>query len=323
MNTRTIKSPVTGRKCADPEESVSASCIINAYSCIGIDVSAHFLDLKEVFIYRCSDTGYRFFAPCTLEADSTFYDLLNSKNGYYRLKEEHRLATLYIGSCSRVLEIGSGSGLFLESISPITTNSVGLETNLGAATTSRQRGIHTETLDIFEYADISTDGAFDVVCSFQVLEHVYDVKRFIDSALKVLKPGGYFIIGVPNNNPFLYRHDKFHALNLPPHHMGLWSIESLEALAGFFPLDIQNIRAERLSQGKLDYFFQIQRGYAEASSDTLRHLYYAGLLSIKPGRLRASIMKHASKKYDGRNLLAVYSKSNSPSKSCNSTRNTR
>jgi hypothetical protein len=75
--------------------------------------------------------------------------------------------------------------------------------------------------------------------------------------LKALKKGGKLIIGVPNSNPFLYKYDKYHTLNLPPHHMGLWNKFSLANLANYFPMSVDNIIVEALQQHEFEYYFKI------------------------------------------------------------------
>jgi 2-polyprenyl-3-methyl-5-hydroxy-6-metoxy-1,4-benzoquinol methylase len=70
---------------------------------------------------------------------------------------------------------------------------------------------------------------YDAVCLFQVLEHMHDISGFFKHVRAFIKPQGKLIISVPNNNPYLYVNDKLHTLNLPPHHMGLWTGSSLTA----------------------------------------------------------------------------------------------
>lgn len=303
-----IVSPVTGSRNVSLLETLDVKEIIQAYSLINLDVSSYFDNVSTIHLYLCVETGYRFFSPSSLSADSKFYDLLNKKNWYYGIRHEHKRAARYLPLQSNLLEVGSGNGDFLQYVSSLTKSSLGLETNFSAACVSRERGIHTQVSDIYDYAINSKSGDFDVVCGFQVLEHVHDVRRFIESALRLLKPGGLLIIGVPNNNPYLYKYDKYHALNLPPHHMGLWSIESLRALADHFPLQIVDISAERLSPYELVNYYKIQRAHAASSLKIIKYLFYQGLISIRPFGLRSRIMNFTSRQHDGRNILAVYSR---------------
>jgi len=49
-----------------------------------------------------------------------------------------------------------------------------------------------------------SDESFDIVGSFTVFEHVEDPELFLNEKLKVLKPGGYLILGCPNFATVLY-----------------------------------------------------------------------------------------------------------------------
>jgi SAM-dependent methyltransferase len=42
------------------------------------------------------------------------------------------------------------------------------------------------------------DGLFDVVSLFSVVEHVPDQRRSLEDVMRVLKPGGYLVVQVPN-----------------------------------------------------------------------------------------------------------------------------
>jgi len=54
----------------------------------------------------------------------------------------------------------------------------------------------------FLYGDIYQPGleddSFDVVCSFQVLEHLHEPRRFAEEARRLLRPGGSCFISTPN-----------------------------------------------------------------------------------------------------------------------------
>jgi SAM-dependent methyltransferase len=86
---------------------------------------------------------------------------------------------------------------------------------------------------------------FDVVCSFQVLEHITALNSFIMSQMGVLKSGGRLIIGVPNNDSFI-REDSNDVLNRPPHHANLWTADSLKYLSNLYPVELERIYYEPL-----------------------------------------------------------------------------
>src|SRR3546814_18713183 len=78
-------------------------------------------------------------------------------------------------------------------------------------------------------------GYYDVVCSYQVLEHIADVEGVINAMVDCLKPGGLMIVSVPNNNSFIRKVTlPARILNLQPHHMGLWDEYYLRTMEEFF-----------------------------------------------------------------------------------------
>jgi 2-polyprenyl-3-methyl-5-hydroxy-6-metoxy-1,4-benzoquinol methylase len=89
-----------------------------------------------------------------------------------------------------------------------------LELNEKAIQTGRAKGldVHADTIQDFARTH---QNAFDVVCYFQVLEHITDVQSFVQASVDALKPGGKLIICVPNNEGFL-KYDKHNLLNQPP-----------------------------------------------------------------------------------------------------------
>lgn len=57
------------------------------------------------------------------------------------------------------------------------------------------------------------DESFDLVASFEVMEHLIDYKLFLSEVKRVLKPGGYFVLATPNS-----RWRLRHGLTNPFHH---------------------------------------------------------------------------------------------------------
>ncbi len=242
-----INSPVTLSNNTELVETVPVQLIKDGYKqLLDIDVSPWFTGLTEISIYRCNDTGFRFYHPETIFGDAGFYAELQKKNFYYnQWIWEHETALQNIATGSRLLEVGCGTGSFIEKLSSKGFNCTGIELNSAAAEVCRQKGltVHNELLETHIN---SHSGLYDVVCAFQVLEHVYDVRSFINCCLQCLKPGGKLIFAVPNNNPWYYRYDKYHIMNLPPHHSGLWNKEAFLRLPAFFPFKTEKILFEPL-----------------------------------------------------------------------------
>jgi 2-polyprenyl-3-methyl-5-hydroxy-6-metoxy-1,4-benzoquinol methylase len=296
-----IISPITKKENVKIVRKINPSIIIDQYrNQLNTDTSKYFENIDELFICKCTDSSYRFYYP-TISGDASFYEELqrNRSTDYYSWRWEHEKSYIeIIKENDYVLDIGCGSGYFLSKISEKTTNIQGLESNDLAIEKCREKNIPVIKSDIQAFSKNNV-GVFDVVCAFQVLEHINDVKSFIESSLRVLKPQGKLIIGVPNNNPYLHKYDIYHTLNLPPHHIGLWSEKSLRKLTCFFPMKIFKLDIE--PNFSYDYWFNIQTSYFLRF---LRNVCVGGFFK----RLIYIILKKFNRFIKGRNLLVVYVK---------------
>jgi 2-polyprenyl-3-methyl-5-hydroxy-6-metoxy-1,4-benzoquinol methylase len=289
-----IISPVTGKNNVEIIDRIDSKLIIEKYQKdYNIDVNPYFIGITKVSICRCKDSMYRFYYPVIL-GDGHFYEKLQSISpSYYHWNWEHGEAFNVIKKNDYVLDIGCGSGFFLEGIKEKTVNVKGLEYNDLALKKCKERGITAIKSNIEDFSKENMN-CFDVICAFQVLEHISDVKSFISSCLNALRPGGKLIIGVPNNNPYLYRKDINHTLNMPPHHIGLWNKKSLQKLALFFEMQNFSLQVEPLYN--FEYWFKIQiDGNIINRSRFLRKIAH-------------KVLKRFSHRFAGRNLLAIYTK---------------
>ena len=91
------------------------------------------------------------------------------------------------------LEIGTGTGVFLESLRSVGFEKlVGVEPSesaIAAAPEARRAWIRK---GIFNDADYESS-SFDLICCFMTMEHVADPGYIARSALRLLKPGGAFV----------------------------------------------------------------------------------------------------------------------------------
>lgn len=242
-------SPITGGEVQLIETSSCEALIKRYTSKLNIDVSRFFEGISTIQVYECIDTKYRFFYPFNISGDGKFYEQLQDTRGYYLpWKWEHETALEYIKSDESLLEIGSARGAFLEGLKNrfgVNFNGRGIELNEAAAKMAQEKGLHVDVKFIQEVAEKEPE-SYDVICFFQVLEHINDVMPFMQSAVKCLKPKGKIILSVPNNASFI-RDIPMNHLNMPPHHMGLWDKESLTNVSEILNLKPVDFRFEALS----------------------------------------------------------------------------
>lgn len=117
-----------------------------------------------------------------------------------------------------ILENGCGVGMYVEHLSPMAGEVVGLEYDFERAREARERSGEI-TNAAGEKLPFSLD-CFDLILSHEVLEHVQDDRQAVQEMVRVLRPGGRIAIFVPNRGyPFethgIYWRGRYHFGNIP------------------------------------------------------------------------------------------------------------
>ncbi len=111
----------------------------------------------------------------------------------------YEFAKKFIKPGMRVADLGCGTGYGSVYLSKIGCEVVGVDKNLEAVEYAKK---HYGKWARFLKRDIEKlslkDKEFDVVCSFEVIEHLNNVKAFVKEAKRILKRGGFFILSTPN-----------------------------------------------------------------------------------------------------------------------------
>lgn len=115
--------------------------------------------------------------------------------GYNDRKTLGRLSRARL-SGSRLLEIGVGSGSFLNAAREKGFEVLGCD--LSAAICKRMRNAHGLEMHCGPLADLEGVNRFDVVVLNHVLEHVQQPVDFLKEVVRLLAPGGVAHIAVPN-----------------------------------------------------------------------------------------------------------------------------
>ncbi|MFO1256671.1 MAG: class I SAM-dependent methyltransferase [Sphingomonadaceae bacterium] len=220
-------------------ETVSAATIAAMYRAkCDAEVPFAAQGIDSLDLYECQSTGMRFWRPEALAGDEAFYRQLSRKwpHYYQEWRWEYGPALRQLRSGDRLLEVGCGRGTFLRQCEEHAAQAEGLEYNREAIAGKVTRW-PVRALDL---SDLDAPEAFDVVCSFQVLEHVVDPAAFLHGCLASLRPGGRLIISTPDpENPGLAaRQDAF---DLPPHHMNQFPLASYRRIAALLGLRITRI----------------------------------------------------------------------------------
>lgn len=244
-----VLSPVNGSARVKKVMQFDAAELVNNYqNLFNLDVRRYFNGIDNISLYECEDSGLQFFYPDTVVGDGKFYESIQHFDWYYvDNKWEFRQGLDLIPENSKVLEIGSGRGQFLKLLQQKTAHAEGLELNEKAIEEIRANGLQVHLMKIDEMEQQpGKKEYYDVVCSFQVYEHIENIGEVIRSSLNVLKPGGRLIISVPNSD-CIYNHPSINPFNMPPHHQGLWYAETFRKLQQAFPLKLKEVFYEPTS----------------------------------------------------------------------------
>ncbi|WP_442844653.1 class I SAM-dependent methyltransferase [Leeuwenhoekiella sp. H156] len=212
---------------------------------LNFDITQYYKGIDEIKLYEELSSGYQYYYPLDIYGDSAFYEHLQKFDWYYMpWKWEHEYLLNKLNKKDKVLEVGAGGLGFIQKLSALNFDCVGLELNEQSIEKARELGLDVKKKSIQAFS-LKNNESFDVVCSFQVLEHITDVHSFISSKIKSLKPGGRLVICVPNNDSFI-KYDEGGILNFPPHHAGRWNRKSLNSVASYFNLEIVDVVYEPL-----------------------------------------------------------------------------
>jgi len=136
--------------------------------------------------------------------------------GLGRLQRRRRIER-YINK-GAVLDIGCGRGLFLDIMKRHGWNVTGVEVDRETAErVSRTYGI--EVIEEGRMLNALSEGQFDVVTMYHVLEHLPDPVGMIRECGRVLRKGGLLVIAVPNLHSLqgIFGKSKWLHLDLPFH----------------------------------------------------------------------------------------------------------
>lgn len=306
-----VQSPITGCSNVTFVHKIDCAWLVRQYrEILGIDISRLVREHREIVLYKCNDSGYRFYYPTDVVGDSWFYHQLESNDWYYLPRKwEFDEARRFIEPGSSVLEIGAGRGHFVEFIVREFPgiSCVGLDPNEYAAREAHRRGVEILVESLREHAR-KNPRKYHVACCFQTLEHVPKPMDYLQDMLSILRPGGLLVIGVPDNSDRPMRSifvTPNNILNMPPHHQGLWDVVSLAYLAKVLPVKLEHLAVEPASAR---HHFNSYRGLMKA--DLLgRFGRILGQLVYLAGRpFYNHALRHLCHYLPAHSILAVYRK---------------
>lgn len=257
--------------------------------------SDHFLSKEEFPLFKCSSCGFVFLQEYPDEREITRYydseDYIshddNAKGflnkGYLvardiMLKRKLKIVEQASGNRnSKILDIGCGTGYFLGTMKKAGWETTGIEPNKKA----RDYGINNFGLNILPSEKIASlsDGSFDCITMWHVLEHLYDPFRYASEIIRLLKHDGICFVALPNSNSADARYYKefWSAYDLPRHlwHFNPETFNIFSKKTGF------KITKSRILPLDVFYISILSEKYRGSRAPFLKGLLTSGLFMIK------------------------------------------
>ena len=217
-------------------------------------------DSKKHKIIRCLKCDHiQLFPVPTLNDEKKFYDEnLQDKNinDVGSIKRARRkmmpdntrraeLVSKIITKRSRILEIGSGHGFFLDIMKKNGYDITGFEISKEKRKYSK-KVTKVPVLDININEKIPTVKPFDIVVLFHTLEHIIDPVILLKNIKKLLKPKGKVLVEVPNCDDFHLGLNKFYKEfyweRAHIHYFNSKSLKTVTNLGGFKDIKITGVQ---------------------------------------------------------------------------------
>lgn len=142
-----------------------------------------------------------------------------------------------------LLDCGCGEGEFLAVVSKdYAVTGIDIRETAIARARSRYglKDVHAATVEeFFKTWKASGKARYDVVTLFDVLEHLYDPSSSIDMIGKMIKPGGWLAITLPNRRrwPNLFVEEDH-----PPNHLTRWSKRALRGFLEAHSFEVKKLK---------------------------------------------------------------------------------
>ncbi len=252
----------------EPVEKMTGRKLRELWSALGHEfgneawgkISGDFLVTRFV----CHGCGFSFYDPA-LAGNESFYTELEHENYYSPGRPEFKRTLEFAAENKllRILDVGCGSGAFLDLAKENGHEVCGIELNKAAARKARDKG-HLIFDELLQDLKPAKTGSFDLITFFQVIEHVSDPVGVMKEAASFLNRGGCISMAVPSSEG-VYRLVPNDPHQWPPHHVSRWRRSDLKTLARQTNLTLVGEGGDMLPGRDMEHFVKLRTRLAEAS----------------------------------------------------------
>lgn len=282
--------------CGEKEQRAYLSCKDNTVSKINFD------------IVECAKCSFAFTSPRPADNDLGWYyeseeyiSHSNTSKGLvsrlYQMVRKHTLGKKLDlinseGKKGSLLDIGCGTGEFLNTVQTDGWKTVGIEPSASA----RKQGIENYKLDVRDENELANlqPKSFDVITMWHVMEHVPHLRERVQKLHELLKDDGVLFVAVPNRNSHdaAFYKENWAAYDVPRHlwHFRAQDMRALMAGSGF--------EVKRILPMKFDSYYvsMLSEKYKTGSSNLIAAVWRGWISNRKAGKEGSSSLIYIIRK---------------------------
>lgn len=227
----------------------------------------------DIDLFQCIDCGTAYFDKIPQNPDDIYsapHALGDAKKGYLENKDYRKIrfaeeridlikSNLTEGDTKglNILDVGCGTGWFLEVAKEKGFNSFGLELGRELAKFTSER------LDIpvwnCELKDLKTETKFDVITMFDLIEHVKDPAELILAAKQHLSNNGIIVIFTPHFDSLAIKVMKAESnLIMPAEHLSYFTEGSIKSLSALSGMELIYFKTKGIDVGDLKSYYEFK-----------------------------------------------------------------
>lgn len=267
----------------------------------------YFLTKQEFLICQCIECGFKFTNPRpTLEELPQYYESneyishSNVEKGLinklyqivrtYTLKSKAGIINKYINE-GQILDIGCGTGEFLNAMQQYNFVATGIEPNQEA----RKNAKRNYGLAVYDESEIDglSKNLYNVITLWHVLEHVFNLNERISQIKELIAENGILVVALPNPASWDAKHygEFWAAYDCPRHlyHFDQFAVKKLFHNYGFeivnqkpmyFDSFYVSMLSEKYNQSKLQFLKGLTNGFISNISAIFNRGNYSSIIYV-------------------------------------------
>ena len=196
---------------------------------------------------RCSHCGLEFSSPLRAPSGDWYRLVYQTLDLYPAARWEFDAVLPAVQPGQRLLEIGCGSGAFLEQCRLRGLDASGVDFSAHAIELCLARGLRARQLDLAAPPGADLPERVSHIAAFHVLEHLDRPQALFEYARCLALPVSHLWLSMPSDRRPSRRFGQSEFLDQPPHHMTRWTPAALAAIGARHLWRLAEVRYEPLA----------------------------------------------------------------------------